>query len=353
MPGRNLNSSANASFGRFGRDMAEQNIVEKTALKTALRDAFGAFASGVTVVTARDSHGMPVGFTANSFTSVSLDPPLLLICLGKSSSNYATFCKTDSFAVNILAADQAEISGRFATPGIDRYAGTEWREGHAGAPLIEGVAAWFDCIRHNVIDAGDHIILIGEVAGFERSTGAPLIYLQGQYLEAPVPAGAAAETGANGSMRAGCILGQDDRILMQRDSDGWRLPMGASKGSFRAARGDLEDRLGLLGVMVEWNVLYSVFDAPEDEGTWVFFHGHLAGDLPSDGDLQFFALDTLPLDKVAKRPIRSMLRRYAAEARTGDFGVYVDAAQHIGHVARFAGAPTPWEQDFKVEDINQ
>lgn len=333
--------------------MTELNSVEKVALKTALRDTFGVFATGVTIVTARDRKGQPAGFTANSFTSVSLEPPMLLVCLGKSSSNYRTFSTAGSFAVNILAADQAELSVRFATPGIDRYAGIDWRAGLGGAPLIVDVAAWFDCTCHEVIEAGDHVILIGEIVGFERSKRAPLIYLQGQYLEAAVPAGTPSEPEATGSMRAGCILGQNDRVMLQRDGDGWRLPMGGPMRGFRAARGDLEDWLGELGLKVEWSVLYSVFDAPNGEGTWVFFHGRLIGAPPHHGDLQFFALDSLPLDKVAMRPVRSMLRRYAAEARTGDFGVYVDAARHIGHVARIAGAPTPWEKISNVKDVTQ
>lgn len=335
--------------------MTKTEAFEKTALKTALRDAFGAFATGVTVVTALDTAGRAVGFTANSFTSVSLEPPLLLICLGKSSSNLAVFSQTGRFAINVLAGDQADISQRFATPCEDRFAGVDWRTANGSAPLIAGGAAWFDCIRHSVVDAGDHIILMGQIETFERSMRAPLIYLQGRYLEAPIaprePENGLANRRAKGSIRAGSILGRANQILMQATKGGWSLPMSAPCAGFREARLDLEDALTRLGAQVHWNVLYSVFDDPEDAGTWVFFHGQIAEPPPPRDDLKFFALDALPLDQVAAKPMRSMLRRYMAESQSDSFGVYVDAARHVGHIARFAaGAPTPWHAAYEDED---
>ena len=97
----------------------------------ALRDAFGAFPTGVTVVTAHDPSGQPIGFTANSFTSVSLDPPLLLICLAKSSRNFAAITGSAGFAVNILSETQKDVSNTFARPVEDRFAAVEWEEGTA------------------------------------------------------------------------------------------------------------------------------------------------------------------------------------------------------------------------------
>ncbi|RKF12573.1 flavin reductase [Roseovarius spongiae] len=321
--------------------MADCDRLEKTALTSALRDAFGAFATGVTVVTTLAQDGRPVGFTANSFTSVSLDPPLLLICIGKTSSNLATFRTAESFAVNILADGQDAIAGRFAAPLDDRFKDTAWTSGRQGAPLLPDVAAWFDCRVHEVIDAGDHVVLIGRIDAFERSTRTPMIYLQGQYLSPPRTGNAARNGG--GAIRAGCILGAGERVLMQREGGGWGLPMSTPSTSLRAARANMEEQLAGLGLGVEWNVLYSLFDDPDDAGTWVFFHGRIE---PSDTlpeDMRLFDLDALPLDQVAARPVRAMLRRYALECRAEAFGLYVDAARHIGHVARFAGAPTQWD----------
>ncbi|WP_315900386.1 flavin reductase family protein [Maritimibacter alkaliphilus] len=156
-----------------------------------LRRAFGRFATGVTIVTACDGTGAPVGFTANSFTSVSLDPALLLVCIGKTSSNLAIFRDGGAFAVNILAADQTGLSNRFASRKVaDRFAGVGWQAGPTGAPLLEDCAAGFDCETHDVVDAGDHLVLIGRVVALERSIRPALVFADGQYL---VPAALTAQ----------------------------------------------------------------------------------------------------------------------------------------------------------------
>ena len=133
----------------------------------ALRDAFGTFLTGVTVVTTMDSGHEPRGFTANSFASVSLDPPLLLVCLAKSSTRSHTFRSAAGFAVNILSEKQQAVSTTFATPVADRFGAVNWRLGPYGSPALAGVSAWFDCAVHNSVDAGDHVILIGQVKAFE------------------------------------------------------------------------------------------------------------------------------------------------------------------------------------------
>lgn len=128
----------------------------------SLRTAFGAFPTGVTVVTTL-AQGMPVGFTANSFTSVSLDPPLLLISIARSARSSALFADVDRFAVNILAADQADVARRFAQSGIDRFQGIAWQPTPGGMPALAGVAVWFDCTTAQRVDAGDHWLLIGRI----------------------------------------------------------------------------------------------------------------------------------------------------------------------------------------------
>ncbi len=150
--------------------------------KNALRQALGAFATGVTIVTAIAAEtGEPVGFTANSFTSVSLDPPLLLVCLAHTAASYRTFREADSFAVNVLAADQEETAMLFATRGADKFGSTNWHPGEMGAPLIEGCLARFDCAMHQRVTAGDHDILMGRVIGFSRHEGEALLYHGGAF----------------------------------------------------------------------------------------------------------------------------------------------------------------------------
>ena len=147
-----------------------------------LRDALGCFATGVTVVTALDEDGQPVGLTANSFTSVSLDPPLLLVCIAKTASSLAALEAAETFAVNVLHIGQQPTSNLFAKSGEDRFAGTPWSRGHNDAPLLSGALANFECRRHALHDGGDHVILVGEVvrARFEPRRD-PLLYFRGKY----------------------------------------------------------------------------------------------------------------------------------------------------------------------------
>ena len=148
---------------------------------TAFRSALGSFATGVTIVTARDASGQPVGLTANSFNSVSLDPPMVLWSLSLQSGSLPVFREAESWAVHILAAGQQAMSDRFATPGVDKFAGLALSDGPEGAPLIEGCAARFGCRARFEYEGGDHAIFLGEVVDFDRREAEPLIYHGGQY----------------------------------------------------------------------------------------------------------------------------------------------------------------------------
>ena len=150
--------------------------------KGLLRDAFGSFATGVTIVTTRQPNGQLRGFTANSFTSVSLDPPLLLVCIAKEALSCNTFENADHFAVNILASDQEEISSLFASQSAEKFRITKWRANAQTIPLIEGTVANFSCVRHRLVDGGDHLILMGEILNFEVRKGTALGYYNGAYL---------------------------------------------------------------------------------------------------------------------------------------------------------------------------
>lgn len=148
----------------------------------ALREAFGAFMTGVTIVTACGPDGAPAGLTANSFTSVSLDPPLLLVCVARQSHSLLIIQRAGGFAVNILAEHQQDLSNRFARQTEDRFADIDWAPGPFGAPVLSGVCGWFDCRLHDQVTAGDHVILIGKVEGFDHAGGAPLGYARGGYF---------------------------------------------------------------------------------------------------------------------------------------------------------------------------
>lgn len=140
------------------------------------------FATGVTVVTARDADGRLIGLTANSFNSVSLEPPLVLWSLALRAGSMPVFARGSHYAINILAADQVELAERFASKNVDRFAGVAWRPGLAGAPVLEGAAAVFECFNRSQYEEGDHVIFVGEVEHCTRREGAsPLIFHGGRY----------------------------------------------------------------------------------------------------------------------------------------------------------------------------
>lgn len=147
------------------------------------RAALGMFATGVTIVTARSMDGSLVGLTANSFNSVSLNPPLVLWSLAMRAGSMPVFSRGSHYAINILAAEQMPLAQRFATRDIDRFAGVPWREGAGGAPVLEGVAAVFECANRSQYEEGDHVIFVGEVERCEARAGAqPLIFHGGRYF---------------------------------------------------------------------------------------------------------------------------------------------------------------------------
>ncbi len=158
----------------------------------ALRNALGAFATGVTIVTTRGADGSDVGLTANSFSSVSLNPPMVLWSLAKTSSSIEAFRNAGHFAVHILAADQDHLGGRFAAKGIDKFAGLQLERGPDGVPLLSGCTARFECRTAFQYEGGDHVIFVGEVVNLTHSERPPLIFHGGRYgmviTKEPAPA---------------------------------------------------------------------------------------------------------------------------------------------------------------------
>jgi len=152
------------------------------------RDALAQFATGVTIVCTRAPNGRYVGFTANSFNSVSLDPPLILWTIARRSGSLGAFETAERYAVNVLSSEQTDLARRFSHPHTDRFAGVAHRLGWSDAPLIDGCVAWLECRHHARHTAGDHVIFIGEVVTVERARGSGLVFHQGRFgSEAPNP----------------------------------------------------------------------------------------------------------------------------------------------------------------------
>ncbi|KQS83500.1 MULTISPECIES: flavin reductase family protein [unclassified Rhizobium] len=284
----------------------------------ALRDAFGAFLTGVTVVTTVDRTGAPIGFTANSFTSVSLDPPLLLVCLAKTSRNYATLTSAKGFGVNILSESQKDVSNTFARPVEDRFAAVDWRPGPYGSPVFANVAAWFDCATHEVIDAGDHVILIGRVESFDNSGKTGLGYARGGYF---TPALAERSLLASAeSLLLGAVAVRNGEILLVEDGKGgWTLPF------VEKAEGDgMEVLVGhiaeTVGLTLTTGLLYSVYEDTKTSRQHVVYRGELGEGIPKQG--RFFPIQAPPLAEISDSAVRDIVTRYGAESTLGNFGVY-------------------------------
>ncbi len=151
-----------------------------------LRRAFGKFATGVAVVTTSDANDRPAGLTINSFSSVSLEPPLVLWSLIRTSPNLDIFSNASHFAINILSGDQRNISDQFASRSQDRFDGIDWFRGIAGLPVIRNTIATFECRRTMTIEAGDHMVFFGEVEDCEQCNLEPLVFFSGQYGTAQI-----------------------------------------------------------------------------------------------------------------------------------------------------------------------
>jgi len=149
--------------------------------KQQFRRICGKFASGITVATVRDAAGAAHGMTANSFTSVSLAPPLVLVCVDHRTRVLEHFRASEYFGINILGAGQRHLSDKFAGRGYDRFEGVEWYAGQTGAPLLPEVLATIECARVNVVTAGDHDIVIGEVLHADCLDGDPLVFYCSEY----------------------------------------------------------------------------------------------------------------------------------------------------------------------------
>ncbi|HSI39523.1 MAG TPA: alpha/beta fold hydrolase [Xanthobacteraceae bacterium] len=302
----------------------------------AFRQALGAFLTGVTVVTTRTPEGEMRGFTANSFASVSLDPPLILVCIARTASSYPVFSAAEGFAVSVLGAAQKDVSARFASKSADKFAHGGWELGPAGNPVIAQAAAWFDCTRHQVVEAGDHVILIGHVRGFASTAAPPLGYCRGAYVDFGLGEQALAKR--DEPARVGAILESDGALLLVEDGKGGLdLPTGSClepAGNPRSLRGALA-RLGVEGRL---GFLFSVFETPGQTGpdgtptVSIYYRGGFEGTPRPESGARLVPFDAIAWERLPDEATRALLARYLRERREDAFGIYVgDAARGIVH----------------------
>lgn len=297
-----------------------------------LRDAFGAFMTGVTVVTTHDAKGEPIGFTANSFSSVSLDPALLLVSIDKRSANFEHFTQCRHFAVNILAEQQKETSNVFAQKIADRFARVGWHCGEQGTPLIDESSAWFECSLHQVIDAGDHAILIGNVLQFASSGTAGLGYYRGAYF---TPYQQAESLISGPDVVVSALIESAGKVLLVRQSEGYGLPAQTMRG--RSVDETLTQVFSTLQIAASPGFIYSMWEDRQKKQQHIVFlcAQPTGGTLPAVDQGEWRDLQDLAAVPVANGALQALLGRYMREYAAGNYGLYYgDEAQ--GSVRQFS-----------------
>lgn len=286
-----------------------------------LRRAFGTYMTGVTVVTALNDEGVPVGFTANSFTSVSMDPPMLLICPGRNLSSFDVFSNTGRFAVSILAEGQEDVSNTFARSKGDRFNESSWTPDKHGCPLIDGAAATFSCEVNKTIEAGDHIILLGSIDAYSVTERNGLGYMNGNYFSLGLEQKADRHLEADEEALAGALVVQDDNILVVQTPDGIKLPMVEidQHGDMRLS---IKSYLKSSGFDSELGAVYSIFEDKQSNASYTYF---LAADKNSAaGQLgEFISINQLPNANFVYQTESVMLKRFAEEYKNQRYNLYV------------------------------
>lgn len=299
-----------------------------------LRNAFGTFMTGVTVVTTYSNDGEKsakenVGFTANSFTSVSLDPPLLSVCLAKSMSCCSIFENCSHFAINILAEAQEDISNLFASYKGDRFAKVGWIADSNGSPILDGVTTSFSCSNYQQIDAGDHMILIGKINKFETTGDEGLGYSNQGYFSLGLERGAVEPPKSMRSFKVGVIIESEGGVLLHDTDAGLELPS-IEVENRTGALGAISKYIVTKGIDVEFGPVYSIFDNQESGEYSVYF---LANSTSQQTSIlgEFHDVESIAELPLASKTLRVMLDRYSLETKAGVFGLYL-GDEHDGDV---------------------
>ena len=245
-----------------------------------------------------------------------MEPPLVLVCLANSSSNFETLSEATGFAVNVLAETQKEISNTFARPVEDRFAAVDWQKGPHGSPILNGVSAWFDCSLFNAVNAGDHLILVGKVEAFENTTHPGLGYVRGAYVTSAAEAEA---LNNNAHLRISALIAYQGKILLQSDEND-QLVLPEVKVGKEGATSALRSLISVSGATAEPGFIYSVYDDEERETQHISFLCQASSEKTLQGS--FIEITKENLSKITDQAVHTMLERFATESRMGNFGVY-------------------------------
>lgn len=308
---------------------------------TIFRRTLGKFVTGVTVVATRDSRGTRWGMTANSFSSVSLNPPLVSICIADRSPSFPTFLSTQVLGISILTSSQQDIAMRFAKPFEDKFEGLPFSELIPSAPVLETAAATLSCRVLQTVPAGDHVMLISEVMECTAREQTLLGYGEGRFFHMDPHAQMSTLVPSSGrEVDFGWLIEREGRLLMLRgaESQKWTLPMGPlgkgatmSESMSRAAR-------QVLGVDVEPVFLYSTLDLSSERTCYVYRALPVSG-LPTGPEWGLFTEEEVPWDQLEHERMIPMIRRYFVERAKDRFGIFLNLGE--GRIAQLSNE-APW-----------
>jgi flavin reductase (DIM6/NTAB) family NADH-FMN oxidoreductase RutF len=289
-----------------------------------LRRAFGSFATGVTIVTTTDEAGTVYGFTANSFTSVSLDPPLLLVNIAKTACGLNAFTRAEGFAVNILAEKQKNLANVFASQGAEKFKSINWEPKTTGSPVIDDVIGWFDCASYQQVDAGDHIILIGRVLDYCYNADSPLGFCRGAYVSFGLSPQMLQLVSGYGRLKVGALIEYNEQILLETDgvTGEVKIPVSDSIGDSSTGEG-LIGGLASIGIEAHLPFLYSAYH--DGMTRHVYYRGEIlsTSDVLEIKNLQFYSYDDIPWQAISSSMITSILKRFMSERALGNYAVYI------------------------------
>ena len=236
------------------------------------RKTLGKFVTGVTIITTCEKDGTPRGFTANSFTSVSLEPPLILICIGDFNEGLELFKNSEYFAVNILNEAQVDISNLFAKPLKNKFEEIEWSNSKFGVPIIKGALAWLECKNFDQIRSGDHLILIGNVKNFHNEGGYPLAYYNGNYISFNNETSLVNAMEKDSKTIIGAIIEKNNSILFFDDSKNniLKLPVIGENGE-PSNTTKLVNKYSNIGLKMSLDFVYSVYEDKRLDAVCIYY----------------------------------------------------------------------------------
>ncbi len=270
---------------------------------------------------------------------MSLDPPLILVCIASGSAGHTVFTNSKTFCVNVLAEDQQDLSTLFASPGDDRFSEIEWHPGNNGNPIIDGAITNFECDRHNIVDAGDHIILVGKVSSYEASGRSPLIYCSGSYVEFSLMQKAMEVPASGITTRISALINCDGQVPMHRARTTGKLSLpAAEKHGNENEPGSLAGKLAANGLSVTIPFIYAVYRDAISKTHNVVYRGSADCVDPDElKDFEFVSLNDIPWDDLVDDALRQLMQRYLEEYERDAFGVYVGDTEQ-GRVHALDGA---------------